>query len=652
MRKRKPLNDNFQILRSLSYQLILCFLLLLLLPSCSIQSAKEEEFSPFPNDLRAKEAPMLAKLVAEGKLPPLEKRLPKEPLVVKPLERPGRYGGTWRMMHDNPDLGMVKMILGYTPLMRWRFDCQGIEPGLAKSWEFNKEGTVLTIHLREGVKWSDGVEYTSEDIAFWYDLCKDPRYYLEPPFWCLVNGKPMDLETPDKYTVVMKFAGPNWFVPLHLATGFWWCDEYNIPKHYMKQFHPDYNPKYKDFTVFQQKNLSHANPERPTLWPWRVVRYDMGGYRVVLERNPYFWAVDTLGRQLPYIDRVESVLVPEPQLRVLKVLAGEVDCQFRLLELRDLALYLRGQERGNYRVLRWKSASGAETAVLVNWSPPDPMLRKLIRDQRFRRALALGIDRRKCALVAWRGLATPQSATVSQEAWHFQDPEGKKLFLEWKESYAEFNLKKANRLLDEMGLTQRDAEGYRLLPNGQRLRIVMDVPSAQIQAQENDEALIIAENWRKMGIEVIIHTPPPTEYSNRQRLGKFTISMHGAAEVDLFTYPDWVFPTTSRYWHPLEGRWYETGGKEGLPPTGPMKKLLDIYERIKHEPNLEKAHRLVQEAVKIHIREGPFCLGTAAQTPVIVIVKNYFHNVPSTGILGPWAIAQPATSYPEQYFIE
>ena len=133
-----------------------------------------------------------------------------------------------------------------------------------------------------------------------------------------------------------------------------------------------------------------------------------------------------------------------------------------LLELRGTwASSCRERNEATYRILRWQSASGGETTVLLNWSAPDPVLKALIRDKRFRRALSLGIDRDKCNEIAWRGLATPQQATVSRESWHFQSPEGKKIFDEWARSYAQFDLKEGNRLLDEMGLTKRDGGGFR-----------------------------------------------------------------------------------------------------------------------------------------------------------------------------------------------
>ncbi|MHC4198681.1 MAG: ABC transporter substrate-binding protein [Planctomycetota bacterium] len=624
--------------------------------SCSRRRKDDLAYDAFPSGLDAKEAPMLAHLVARGELPPLEDRLPERPLVAKHdyegYERAGVYGGTWHRFHTGPGMGAWKMVGGYAPLVRWKFDCSGLEPGLAESWEFNDDGSALTLHLRRGLKWSDGHPFTSESFAFYYELCLDERHPYGPPVWSRVGGKPMKVTTPDDHTIVMRFAGPNWLVPLWLATGFWWCDVYNIPRHYMIRFHPDRNPELDDFNEFQRRNLSHQNPERPTMWPWRVVRYEKAGYRVVLERNPYYYVVDDLGRQLPYIDRVKSFLVPDPQVRVLKILAGEVDCQYRGADVRDLALFLKGEGPGGYRIRRWTSGSGANPSLLLNWSAPDPVLRRLIRDRRFRKALAFGIDREKCNEIAWRGLLRPQAATISRESWHFADVAGQKLFDEWTRADAQFDIEKGNALLDEMGLTGRDPGGYRLRPDGKRLTIIIDVPSSGLNIQENDTALIVAEGWRGLGIDAVMHTPPGAELGLRRRLGEYTVSARGEAEMDLFTYPDWVFPTLPLYWHPKVGLWYQTGGEKGEAPTGPMKKLLDLYDMIKREEDLRKRHEYVRRAVRIHIDEGPFHLGTAARIPALVVVGDHFHNVAATGILGPWAIAGPATSYPEHCFME
>jgi len=630
-------------------------LLLLATLGCAHDRTDEVDLSRYPRGLDAREAPMLAKLVDEGKLPPVDERLPENPLVARDdyggYEGPGQYGGTWHRMHAGPLLADWKMVGGYPTYVRWRPDCSGLDPGLAESWEFNEDGTVLTLHLRKGVRWSDGHPFTSESFAFFYQLCLDDRHRYVPPVWCLVNGKPMEVETPDDYTIVMKFAGPNWTVPTWLASYFRITEKYNIPKHYMIQFHPDYNPEFKDFTVFQKKNLTHLNEERPTLWPWRILRRESAGFRVILERNPYYYVVDKLGRQLPYIDRVVSNFRSNYETIVLRILAGEIDCQIRNTQLSDLSLFLRGAERGGYTVRKWEKGGGAQPSILLNWSAPDPVLRELIRDQRFRKALALGVDREKVNEIAWRGLLQPQGATVSEESWHFKDPEGQALFEEWKRADSEFNLDKANALLDEMGLDRRDKEGYRLRPDGQRLTIMFDVPIEHRQL--NDTGIIVAEDWRKLGLDIVLNVTAQEEVDKRQRLGEYTISEFSiASEIDIYTFPDWVFPTTFKYWHPKVGHWYQTGGKKGEAPTGVMKRLLDIYEEGKQQKDFDKRNEYIREAVRIHIDEGPFHIGTVGRAPALVIVGNHFHNVPETGILGPWAVVNPASSFPEQYYMD
>jgi peptide/nickel transport system substrate-binding protein len=635
---------------------LLALPLALLLNSCghTPQTVNPTGESAFSAGLQAKESPMLAELVKEGKLPPVSKRLPVDPLVVKPVERLGTYGGALRMIHDVPDLGILKIMLGYVPLLRWNSSSNGIEPGLAKSYEYSDGGKTLTLHLRKGLRWSDGYPYSSSDFKYWYDLATSGKLKLIPPGCSIVNGKRMTVEAPDPVTIVLKFAGPNYFAHLQLATGFWNPEEYSIPKHFMAKFDPAINHKYKDYVMFEKKNITHMNPDRPTMWPWRLKSIGSSGTRVTFERNPYCYMVDTSGRQLPYIDRVRSTLVTDPQLRVLRMLAGEVDVEFRLIgltDLTDLNLYMKGQKQGGYHIKLWQEGSGAMSAVCLNWDERDPVLRKLFHDKRFRRALAYVVPREKINLVEYRGMAEAQNSVISAQSWHFATPEGQKLYEQWRHLYSEYDPKKSEALLNDVGL-KRDAEGYRLRPDGKRLTLIFTAPAAAAARKENDEAMMVSDEWKKLGIKVIINTPPGPEINNRIILGKYDVAMIGESEMDLFTYPDWVFPTGNRYWHPLTGKWYETGGKQGVKPEGPMKDLLDIFDRIKSEPDLAKCHQLVLDAVRIHISEGPFSLGTVGRSPTPVLVKNDLYNVPDTGVLGPWAVSQPAASYPEQFFFD
>jgi peptide/nickel transport system substrate-binding protein len=363
--------------------------------------------------------------------------------------------------------------------------------------------------------------------------------------------------------------------------------------------------------------------------------------------------VDPKGRQLPYIDRVVSTLETDPQVRALRMLNGEVDAEWRLLDVDDLSLYMKGQKSGNYEIKFWPQGIGSRSAVLPNWDARDPVLRKLIRDKRFRRALSYAIPRKEINLTVWRGLGVPQNAVVSAEAWHFQSPEGRRIYEEWRRVYSEFDPDKSNRLLDDIGL-KRDKKGRRLRPDGKQLSLIVQAYPARMWAHEADEVALFADVWTKrLGIKTYVTTPPVPEIYRRLNSGDFEIGMWDESEMDLFTMPDWVFPTSNSYWHPLTGKWYQTGGKQGWPPTGSMKDLVDIFDRIKSEPDIEKCHKLVYEAIRIHINEGPFSLGTVGQLPALVLVKNNFHNVPDRGgVVGPWPMAQPGASHSEQFFIE
>ncbi len=116
------------------------------------------------------EAPMLAELVKAGKLPPVEKRLPEEPMVVKPVHSIGRYGGTWRRGFTGPgDVENGNRIVSTDKILFWDHTGTKIMPCVAKDWLLSDDGKSVTIYLRKGMKWSDGHPFTTNDFLFWYE---------------------------------------------------------------------------------------------------------------------------------------------------------------------------------------------------------------------------------------------------------------------------------------------------------------------------------------------------------------------------------------------------------------------------------------------------------------------------------------------------
>ena len=140
------------------------------------------------------EAPMLAEKVAAGELPPVDERLPASPLVIEPVEEVGQYGGTWRMVDSQNDNGWLRQTIWVEPLMKWKRDMTGMRPNLLEDFTWNDDATVLTMKLREGIKWSDGEPLTMNDLLFWWnDIILDPAAGQSPPAGTAVGGEPMQV---------------------------------------------------------------------------------------------------------------------------------------------------------------------------------------------------------------------------------------------------------------------------------------------------------------------------------------------------------------------------------------------------------------------------------------------------------------------------
>ena len=610
------------------------------------------------------EAPMLKELVDAGKLPPVDERLPKDLQVVQVVESVGEYGGTWHAVdEDVSGLGRIKMTL-YDPPVRWKPDYTGYEPGLAKSWELKDGGKTLILHFREGVKWSDGEPFTMEDLKFWWEdmaVNEDYKVVQIPWYGFKSDLSPMDVEFPDDYTMVWKWDTPHWITPFTLAQGFWEGMSILKPAHYLKQFHPKYN---KDAT-YEDLELADRywdTPGYPCLFAWCCADVTPGE-RVKFERNPYYWKVDTAGNQLPYIDYLEVDLVQERETRLLQLSQGKYDVDFRgSNNPLDIPFLTEQAEAGNYHLQPgWMNGAGGWPCWLINMDyVPDEGIRNLIRDVNFRKGISHAMNRDRIVDVAWGGFGTPQQSTISPQSWHFASVEGQRIFTEWQRADAAYDPDLAKEYFEKANFTDKDGDGWRDLPDGKPFELVIDITGWGREEIETPASETFKENLEALGVKVaplniVANTP---ESGLRDKESTYMLRTCHASEVDIWTYPDWIFPLRgggegSRSW-PMEGKWRQTGGKEGWEPEpgSAAAKLQALYDKGMAEPDQEKRHEIVWEAIRVHIDEGPFTLGAAGDQPMPVIVKNNVHNVPTFGILGPWAPGSPGNTHPEQYWIE
>src|SRR5690606_23608153 len=191
-----------------------------------------------------KEAPMLKELVDAGQLPPVEERLPENPLVIQVTDSIGEYGGVWRRGFLGPSDYNNYVRVVYDGLVRFSPDGSEVQPRLIESWESSDDFTTWTIHMRKGAKWSDGEPFTADDILFWYeDILLNPDLTPSLPKWMKnADGSPVVVSKVDDYTVTWNYASANTTLMMELANQDGGDKFYAVfqPAHYLKQFHAKY----------------------------------------------------------------------------------------------------------------------------------------------------------------------------------------------------------------------------------------------------------------------------------------------------------------------------------------------------------------------------------------------------------------------------
>ena len=598
------------------------------------------------------EAPMLSERVKSGKLPSVGQRLPLEPLVITPPEQMGPYGGTWRRY--GTDLADIQTYvvhrISYPNMLRWSPMADKLLPHLVIRWDITAGSRVFTFHLRKGVRWSDGVPFTADDILFWYqhvlqnkDLTPSvAREYKR-------GGELMQLRKLDAYTIRFTFKEPNGRFLENMAAMPGW-EMADVAAHYFKKFHPDFVPidrlnaeaktaKYDFWYQRFQALRDWPNPDAPRLWPWIVVK-PPPARPIVLERNPYYWKVDPQGNQLPYIDRI-TFEIYDPETINLKAINGEVDMQNRHIRFENYPLLMEHAKQGHYRVLRWIDSNGGADNLAVNMNSKDPFKHKLFADQRFRIALSLAIDRNEINEASYFGAGMPRQCAPPPTSPYYSK--------EYEKAYTQFDPLQANRLLDEVGLTRKDSAGNRLDPDGRPLSLKIDaLPMAcSLSALE-----LVAKDWSAVGVKSEVNVlARQLFYQRKAALMHDVGSWYGADEQDPLLDPRWFFPWKDESIQGIAyAAWFRSNGKKGEQPPQAIRECMDLYRRIELAPDEAIQHKLFMQIIDLN-RENLWVIGTIGQVPAIYVVSDRFRNVPEVAISG-WQFRGPANTAPECYAID
>jgi peptide/nickel transport system substrate-binding protein len=650
---------------------------------------KGSETTPLPPPQSFKEAPSLAEKVKAGELPPVEERLPERPYVVPHRwVEIGKYGGRLRMIMDSANSAAIKEYSYGHSLLRFLNDGLDIGPGLVESWESNEDASEWVFHFRKGLKWSDGTPWTTADIMYWWeDLVLNPDHPEVPPD-DVRSGRDTiaKLTANDDYTLTMTFDAPAPITPERLAA---WVNRgvgpmWMAPKHVLSKYHPKYNKEItrKDWATEHDKHLDWAlQPGAPTMTGWMVKSYQEGR-SVVLERNPYYYAVDREGNQLPYIDEIHISVVTEGEVQKLQMAEGRVDYVHgghHPLGLNDISSLKQAEQRTGVKVLLWDSGSGTGSILFFNYDYPDEKLRTLIRNPKFRQALSYAINRPEARKAIYYDTGEVTTGTLSPKGLMFTiNDEAQQKYVEWRDAYSAYDPEKAKAMLDELGVVDKDGDGKRELPDGSKLELILDYPAdtAEEHRQKNE---YVKRDWEAIGIATKMNPVPPEAFSDRWGRGELmTTTAWEVGDNHPLVYPGWVIPVETGHWAPLHGQAFilQTSDPKKLedqagidpwkrtppwilPEEGdPIDQLWKLYAQARVEPDQMKRIQLMWEIQKIHIEHGPFFYGIVANYPRIVLVREGLKNVPTRenlalgGWVNPWILPSPAVYDPETYFWE
>lgn len=614
------------------------------------------------------EAPLLADRVRDGLLPPVSERLPENPLVLVPWEKLGRYGG---------DLRFTEFTIGYDHYLRHLNEAQlleqrpepgvaiykwmegSVQPGVLENWSRNADASLFTLRIRSGLKWSNGVPVTTEDVRYRVeDVLFNADVVPILPQWARWGGKPVQLNILDSHTFELKFAKSyGLFLPQMIG---WRWHELMLPAHYLKRFHKDHTPIAELQPLMDRYGYTESDWGRfyltmggvgqaaggfvpgkipdigsfPTLDPWlHVSQPNPGDY--VLERNPYYYKIDPEGQQLPYLDGLRRTFVSDLQVQNLKILSGETDLQFQFVRLSDFPLFKRNEARSNYWVVPLPAWQDYMLIFPLNLRPDDPVLRPIMADVRFRRALSLALNREEIREALFLGFGRPaQLAPLPASPW-YEDG--------FDRANADYDTSLANQLLDEMDLPWDSEHRYRVRPDGKTLTIRIDYYDVTPPAGPGAE--MAATFWEDVGIRTQVQQVDGARYWQLRDANQNQVTAwwaNGAVPND-FSFAGGFSMT-----YPWQ-QWYDTQGANGQTPPEWAQSIYTLRDTLFSAPSKTKRNQAGTEIFRKNA-EYLWNIGTVADVPVPFVYSRRLGNI---------GVAEQRNHYPitvaeaaEQWFFE
>ncbi len=632
-------------------------------------------------EAKYKESPVLAEQVKAGKLPPVEERLPENPRVIKALTKEqGVYGGELRVgfQGTSPEWGAFLWVAAWDHLVSWAPDFASIEYNLAEKIDVNDTATEYTVHLRKGIKWSDGEPYTADDIMFYIeDVISDPD--LNPNLKTTGPGADwlptamalkFKAEKVDETTV--KFIFPSSYGTFLYNLAGWQGRYFSMyPKHYLKQFHKKYNDKVDDLVkadgsvtdwmaLFFKKGPDnwgaparwYENPDYPSLYPWVTTQPLGTGTQIRLARNPYYWKVDEAGNQLPYIDTILGISYQDNESRTLAMLNGDLDF-IKDPGNENRSLYYDAVKEGKPIQIKNPESDGANThSIHFNQTLTDPKQKvkaDVFGNKDFRVGMSYAINRKEIIEIVLAGQGEPAQVAPLK---------GSPFYIEGMDTqYTEFDEAKANEALDKV-LPEKDAKGMRLGPDGKPFQIVFTVQNDlgfgtnYIQLAE-----LLIGYWKKVGVDVVLNSQPGPQYDENKKKNLIEATIYtgeGGAGITPILDPRYyaplqgagVFSQAWSVWRTPDG----TGASVSAEPPQWAKDAWAKYENVIAQPTLEKQITAMRE-VLMEAKDRFYVIGISRNAPFYYPFHARMGGIPDTWYDG-WNEGVQKIIFPEQWFLK
>lgn len=638
-----------------------------------------------------KEAPQLAERVTSGELPPVADRLPKaEDIMIETDEMElGKYGGSITVTtNDNGRWGWGPWT--EQSLFRFKQDGSGeVEANVCKEFSANEDSTVWTIKLREGMKWSDGEPLTADDFIFYYDHMSTPALnedrtardaeaedyfsaYTSKAYNCYQASKDgkrywAEFAKVNDYEYTVTFAAPKPSFAVDVAVDNKWGV---LPKHFFKNYvaRRDGVSDDPDFPLItEEQALANGNKDFGMQWDsystmGKSIGYYNWDYAIVpqlrsfiavkdnwnqvgetyeLVRNPYFWKTDSEGRQLPYLDSIKFKIINEKDQVTLQAMSGEFDV-YDTNPNGDYSTVAPALAQ-THNIVPWISADwNTEAGIQLNQTVRDLDKRALFQDKRFREALSICVDRSLLNETLMNGVSEP---------WQASAPGAGE---DWSKKWTEYDVDRANSLMDEMTEPWDGASGtYRKMKGTNKdAEIILSIKEP---SQSGDFISLITSAYAQIGVK--LSTKVDADYRTTMLSNDVEASVEMTSASTPAIRPDSMVPMRNvAVWHSAYGKWYEDGKSEengGIAPEGDVLKLVEAYDTMQAASGPERdkvVAECVQEIYDLH-KENVWLIGYLKPLPHRYVINKNLKNFPE-GLVWVDEFRFENLARPEQIWLE